>query len=553
MQDLNKIIIENLPSIIDAMIDGVVIIDERGCITMVNNATCKVFEYAEAELIGANVSILMAEPHHNKHDKYIDNYHKTGQKKIIGIGREVEGRKKNGSIFPFFLSITEVKIDGRLFFIGIIHDMSLYKEMEAAQLSSSRMLKAIFDTAVDGIVTTNKKGVITMANTAVATLFGYGLEELIGENVSVLMSSKDKDKHDQYLVNYQQTGEKKIIGIGREVIGQKKNGECFPLTLSISEIKTDKGVIYAGILHDISEQKIVQQKIQELNIELEEKVEERTNKLADVVNKLLATNTQLQKEIVERKAIEEALRNSQANVEKALVKERELSELKSRFVAMASHEFRTPLSTILSSASLVERYTTTETQDKRTKHIDRIKSAIRNLTNILNDFLSLSKLEEGKIAQNYTIFDLKPLIESVVEEVAVFAKKGQEITYTQEGEDTEVYLDQQFVKNILINLLSNAVKYSNENSQIDLELVLTKEKLYFRIKDQGMGIPIADQKHLFERFFRAQNAMNIQGTGLGLNIVKRYVNLMNGEITFESQPNEGTTFEVVLPRKFKQQ
>lgn len=551
MQDLNKIITNNLLSIIDAMIDGVVIIDERGQITMVNQATCKVFGYEEEELKGENVKILMGEPQHSEHDGYIDNYHNTGKKKIIGIGREVKGRKKDGTLFPFFLSITELKIEGRLFFIGVVHDMSIFKEMEAAQLSSSRMLKAIFDTAVDGIVTINKQGIITMANNAVTTLFGYEIDELLDQNVSILMAAKDKAQHDQYLDNYHTTGQPKIIGIGREVIGQKKNGEIFPLTLSVSAIETTKGILYAGILHDISEQKNIQQEIQKLNTELEEKVEERTNRLAEVVNKLLATNTQLQKEIVERKTIEEALRKSQAEVEKALLKERELSELKSRFVSMASHEFRTPLSTILSSASLIERYTTTETQDKRGKHIDRIKSAIRNLTNILNDFLSLSKLEEGKITQNYAIFDIQKLTESVIEEVAVFAKKGQEIVYTQKGEEVEVFLDQQFVKNILINLLSNAIKYSEEDSQIDLILVLEAQKLNFKIKDRGMGIPIEDQKHLFERFFRAQNAINIQGTGLGLNIVKRYVNLMDGQITFDSKPKIGTTFEVTLPRKLK--
>ncbi|MCP4439547.1 MAG: PAS domain S-box protein [Aureispira sp.] len=548
MQDLNNIVIANLPTIIDAMIDGVVIIDARGCITVVNKATCKIFGYEEEELVGANVSILMGEPNHSNHDQYIDNYHQTGTKKIIGVGREVEGRKKNGITFPLFLSITEIEIDGNLFFVGVIHDMSLFKEMEAAQLSSSQILKAIFDTAVDGIVTINKRGVITMANKAVSKLFGYTHKELLGQNVSILMTTEDEQQHDRYIDNYHKTKRKKIIGIGREVMGRMKNGKEFPIALSISEIKLAEGVVYAGILHDISAQKAIQKKIEELNVELEEKVEERTDKLAEAVNKLLSTNSQLQKEIVERKKIEEELRKSQAEVEKALAKERELSELKSRFVSMASHEFRTPLSTILSSASLIERYTTTETNDKRDKHIGRIKSAIRNLTNILNDFLSLSKLEEGKMHRNYIIFDVRTLAESVIEEVSVFAKKGQEIIYTQHGDNVEVYLDQQFTKNIMINLLSNAIKYSGENSQIDLVLTLEANSLNIKIKDQGMGIPIDDQKHLFERFFRAQNAMNIQGTGLGLNIVKRYVDLMKGEVIFESVPNKGTTFTVVLPR-----
>lgn len=414
-------------------------------------------------------------------------------------------------------------------------------------------LQAIIETAIDGIITIDERGIIETVNPAAARLFGYEQDELTGKNINILMPSPYRQQHDGYIDRYKSTGEARIIGIGREVPGMRKDGTTFPMRLAVSEVFLENKRVFTGIVHDLSDVKQAEEKIRKLNEELEEKVIERTEELASVVNKLLNTNKKLQYEVTERKSAETALRESTKEIQKALEKEKELSELKSRFVSMASHEFRTPLSTILSSISLLSRYTETQQQDRRDKHIYRIKSAVRNLTGILNDFLSLSKLEEGKIENQPFEFNVQELCPEVIDEIQGLLKDRQEIIHEGLGSPLHVHWDKRLVKNILFNLLSNAIKYSDEGKKIFLKERLEGDYLLIDITDQGIGIPEADQPYLFTRFFRAANAMNIQGTGLGLNIVRRYVDLVGGNITFESHLNIGTTFTVCLPLHQKNQ
>lgn len=533
-----------LEAIFNTVIDGIITINRRGLIESINPAAADLFGYEALEIIGQNIKVLMPEPYHGEHDSYIHNYQSTGQKKIIGSGREVKGRRKDGSVFPFFLSVSEVKLDDKVIYTGIIHDISDLKRAERAVRDSRHQLNAIINNAVDGIITINESGFMQIVNPAAANLFGYAPDELIGQNVSVIAPSPHRKQHDSYINKYMETGKRKIIGIGREVVGQRKDGSTFPCLLSVSEIDLGQRKLFAGMIHDLTEQKAHEADIKRLNAELEKRVEERTEKLVEVINKHLATNDALKKENQERKAVEVALQKSQAEVRKALEKERELNELKSRFVSMASHEFRTPLSTILTSASLIGRYTAPGTEEKRAKHINRIKSAVGNLTGILNDFLSLSKLEEGKFENHPETFDLNELVEKVIDEIKLIAKPNQVIVYQHEGTN-EVTLDIKFTRNICINLLSNAIKYSEKD--IFINTSITPEQIQIIVKDQGMGIPKEEQEYLFTRFFRAKNATNIQGTGLGLNIVRKYLELMNGTITFESELQVGTTFTITFP------
>jgi signal transduction histidine kinase len=234
-------------------------------------------------------------------------------------------------------------------------------------------------------------------------------------------------------------------------------------------------------------------------------------------------------------------------LEKALEKEKQLSELKSRFVSMASHEFRTPLSSILSSANLIGRYEESEQQDKRMKHVTRIISSVKNLTFILNDFLSLEKLESGKVNFHPVQIDFEEYVESLMDEIRLLAKGKQEIIFNYSGKK-EVFIDHNLVKNVLINLLSNAVKYSPKGKEVELISKNENGFLEIFVKDYGIGIPKADQAEMFSRFFRATNVENIQGTGLGLTIVKRYLDLMGGEIDFESEQYKGSTFRVKIPQ-----
>ena len=408
-------------------------------------------------------------------------------------------------------------------------------------------LQAVIDTAIDGIITISKDGIIEMINPAAAKLFGYSPKEIVNQNISILMPDPDRSQHDAYIERYNRTKEPRIIGIGREVQGLKKNGTMFPFRLAVSEVILNNRIIFTGIIHDLSDVKKAEAEIIELNKQLENKVVERTYELEKVVNKLLTTNKQLENEINDRKEIERKLVENELELKQALEKEKELNELKSRFVSMASHEFRTPLASILSSAALIGKYHQPTQQENREKHINRIKKAVGNLTGILNDFLSLGKLEEGKENVEIGEVNLTDLCEYVIQETKMLLKPDQKIIHQFNENIVPVRTDERIVKNILFNLISNAIKYSDKS--IKCNFIITEDYFLFEIKDQGIGIPLEDQKYLFTRFFRAGNVTNIQGTGLGLTIVKRYVDLLGGTIEYNSTPEVGSCFTVKIPNK----
>jgi PAS domain S-box-containing protein len=391
-------------------------------------------------------------------------------------------------------------------------------------MDGGRLLAAIIDHAIDGIITIDNRGNVESINPAALELFGYQAEEVIGHNISMLMPEPDRGNHDGYLHNYQTTGHKKIIGIGREVMGLKKNGETFPFRLAVSEVWLKDKNIFTGFIHDLSREKAAEDMLKQHATELEHKVSERTRDLISLVSEL---------------------EKAKAEVSKSLEKEIELNQLKSRFVSMASHEFRTPLSSVQLSASLIEKYS--ERPDDKAniiKHTNKIKSAVQLLTSILNDFLSLEKLEAGIVVMNKQYINLVELAEEITEEMQLICKKNQHIVYQHTGVIGHFTLDPNLLKNALVNLISNAIKYSGEDTLIEFTTCIDDEGCLISVKDNGIGIPEEDQVHLFEPFFRAHNTGNIPGTGLGLNIVKRYIELMAGQMEFESEVHKGTSFRV---------
>ncbi|MBK8886209.1 MAG: PAS domain-containing sensor histidine kinase [Saprospiraceae bacterium] len=410
-------------------------------------------------------------------------------------------------------------------------------------------LQAIFDDAVDGIIIIDSSGIIEEVNKSACVLFGYNEDELVKKSINMLMPQKEAVRHDGYLHNYQQSRIPKIIGIGREVTGKRKSGEEFPFWLAVNEVRLNDRTIYTGFIHDLSEIKNAERRLQMLNEELEKKVIARTYELENVVNQLLALNKQLEEEINIKIKIQQQLKDREAELEKSLLLERELGELKSRFVSMASHEFRTPLSTVLSSVSLIGRYTESDQQANREKHINRVKSTVAHLTAILNDFLSMNKLEEGRIQTFFEDFDPIELFHEVIEEMKTILKPNQQLINLHSTNGMLVRSDRKIIKNTLINLISNAIKYSKEDGKINCNISVNEKVLDFSVSDEGIGIPDEDQKHLFDRFFRASNVTNIEGTGLGLNIVKKYLEMLDGEISFVSKLYIGTTFNVSIPNK----
>lgn len=231
----------------------------------------------------------------------------------------------------------------------------------------------------------------------------------------------------------------------------------------------------------------------------------------------------------------------------SLLRETESNQTKSRFVSIASHEFRTFLTRIHLSASLIRDYHDRLDQEKIFLHLDKIKVAVGDLTTMLEDFLSIEKIDSLKIVPVWSTFNLSSLANEVVKEMQPLTKSGQQIKYEHSGTDTNVNLDKKLLKHCLVNLISNAIKYSNAHKCITLMTDIQDGSCQISIRDEGIGIPESDQAHLFEAFFRANNTANIQGAGLGLNIVKRYAELMKGRINFQSTENIGTVFTLSFP------
>ncbi|MCF2489315.1 PAS domain-containing sensor histidine kinase [Dyadobacter sp. CY347] len=395
-------------------------------------------------------------------------------------------------------------------------------------MENSALLKAIVDHAIDGIITISDKGIIETINPSACRLFGYPENEVIGHNISMLMPTPDREQHDEYLNHYHRTAKKNIIGKGREVTGLTKYGAAFPFRLAISEVQFSGRKIYTGFIHDLSREKRAEEQLREYALHLEEQVEERTRLLTETVL---------------------ALENAKEKVSRSLEKEVELGQLKSRFVSMASHEFRTPLSAIQLSSILIEKYSGECISPNIERHTAKIKHLVTHLTGILNDFLSLERLEAGEFKPVFSNFDLVKFSEEVTEDMQLMAKQNQQIIYRHTGTSAFVHLDPSLLKNAIINLISNAIKYSGEDTFIEFNTEVTPSLVTITIKDDGIGIPIDDQRHLFEAFFRAHNTGNIAGTGLGLNIVRRYVELIGGQVRFSSEVNQGTSFTLSFPTR----
>lgn len=380
---------------------------------------------------------------------------------------------------------------------------------------------------------------IAIANEAAGRQFGYMPDELIGKPIETLVPSRYQKKHETHRGNYNHHPEPRRMGQGRDLFGLRKDGTEFPVEVSLSPAKIDDEEIIIAFTIDISKRK-----------QQETEIREKQKELEAITQRLKQTNEQLEKKVSDRTQVLHeallALEKSKEELQRSLKKERELNELKSRFLSMASHEFRTPLTAILSSASLISDYSEPTHQEKRLKHVERITNAVNSLNDILSDFLSISKIEEGKIAAECKPFSLKSLLEEIESELKAMLKKNQQLQIQHHGEE-KIYSDRKLIRQIMVNLLSNAIKYSDEGSEVKLETSCSTDKLTITVSDQGIGISKEDQKHLFERFFRGSNAGNIQGTGLGLNIVAGYVQLLGGEITCNSELYKGSTFTASIP------
>lgn len=399
-------------------------------------------------------------------------------------------------------------------------------------------LTSLFEHATEGIILTDGKGDIVLVNPAAQRMFGYDSAELLGKPIEILIPDRVRPHHHQLREGFYNEPQNRVMGHGRDLHGRHKEGKNIPVEVSLSFYRRDEELFVIAFIVDITHRKLIEQSILLQQKELETMAENMRRLNAQLETKVEERTTILKEALLE-------LEKSQKDLHDALSKEKELNEIKSRFVSMASHEFRTPLSTVLSSAALTGKYTKSDEQEKRDKHLKRIKDSVKHLNDILEDFLSLGRLEEGRVKVQPESINVPGFLTEIIEELHAITKPGQTIDVVCREVKTFT-TDKKLLKNILINLLSNAVKFSDPGKPIKLEARAMAQHLEISVADKGIGISKEDMEHLFSSFYRGKNAFNIQGTGLGLHIVKRYAELMNATVEVQSELNAGTTVTVIL-------
>ena len=398
----------------------------------------------------------------------------------------------------------------------------------------------LFEAIPEGIIIVDKKQHIVAANLSIEKMFGYNKEELISQPFNNLLPLRYQTTHKNQFAYFTTRIRSKRNAHGLYLFGLTKQKIEFPLEIALNAFTIYEKEYLMVLILDMTIRRKTEKKIDSLNVVLEEKVKTGTAELKSTIKQLKEANKNYKKELKRRVEAENKLKE-------ALKKEREFSELKSKFLLLVSHEFKTPLSGILTSAILVEKYKLTEQQKKRDKHLKIITDKVQYLNNVLNDFISIQHIDSGSQKYKFTTFNLSKVVNEVVYNANMLLKSGQRINTSQNSSNFVIHQDEKILELILNNIMYNAIKYSSKNTGIDLEISKKEHNIIFKITDKGIGIPENDQKFVFNRYFRAENVLNIQGTGISLNIIKAHLENIGGTIGFKSIENEGSEFFVELP------
>lgn len=487
---------------IDAALNGIVITDARqedNPIIYHNPAFENITGYSAKEISDRNCRFLQGNDHDQEGIREMGNAIKNGKNCRV----QVRNYKKDGTMFWNEVSINPIRDkEGKIIhFAGILNDITQRKisEQEIGHLAK------IFDESLNEIYVFNAETLrFIKVNHGALKKTGYTMKEFKKLTPLNLKPEFTEVQFRKLIAPILHNNKKKLEF---ETLHRHKDGTTYPVEVHMQSSVIGNRNMMVAIILDISDKKNYTQK-------LERTVEKRTEELKI-----------------------------------ALEKEKELNDLKTKFLSMVSHEFKTPLSGILTSATLIGKYSKEEQQDKRDKHLKTIMGGVYQLTNILNDFLSIERIEKGKETYLLSDFSLSKMVNEVVYNANMILKNGQHINYPDNIEDVTVHQDERITSLTLTNLLHNAIKYSPEDTEIDVKFEITKHKMIFHIKDQGIGIPEKDIKHIFERYFRSENVLLTQGTGIGLNIVKAHLENLGGQIYFKTKENVGSTFTVELPLK----
>lgn len=398
----------------------------------------------------------------------------------------------------------------------------------------------LFEAIPEGVIVVDDKRLITATNASIENMFCYKKEELIHQPLEILIPKKYHNYHPKQFSSYLKKSSTRKVSSNTNLVGITKNNIEFPVEIGLNPFQVNGNTYIIALILDITKRKEDERKIKFLNSKLEKKIKLRTSELENTINQLKQLNKDYKNEIKKRIAAE-------IQIKDALKKERELNDLKTKFLSMVAHEFKTPLSGILTSATLLGKYKLEEQQQNRDKHINIITNKVRYLNNIINDFLSIEQLESNKVVYNFSEFNLSKIVNEVVYNANLLLKTGQKINISKNSDAYLLYQDEKILELALTNIINNAIKYSPQNTSINLEFYKEKKTIIFKVTDKGIGIPQKDQKFIFNRYFRAENALNNQGTGIGLNIVKSHIENLGGSISFKSKENEGSMFKFELP------
>ncbi len=481
--------------------EGVVIVDSNQKIVEVNKSVEQLFSYDRSDLIDQPLDTLIPNKHRVKHGGHFKQFMKAKESRQMGLGRELYGQRKDGSVFPVEVGLNPFKVNDETFIMAIVIDITKRKEAE----SELKHWANIFNESLNEIYIFNTTDFRFLnVNLGAQKNIGYTLEELKKITPITIKPEFTPEKFKTLVAPLLNQEKKKLIF---ETVHERKDGSTYPVEVHLQLSHLVDQLVFVAIILDIT------------------KTKNYTTNLENIV----AQRTQQLKE--------------------ALDKEKELNELKTKFLSLVSHEFKTPLSGILTSATLLQKYTTEAQQVRREKHIRTIIDKVYYLNNILNDFLSMERLEKGKVKYNNTTFNVSKVVNEVVYGANLLLKEGQKINYPDAIDHIALYQDEKIVELALSNLVQNAIKYSSESNTIDIAILQDNDFTVFKVSDQGIGIPEKDQKNIFNRYFRAENVLLTQGTGIGLNIVKHHLENLGGSIVFTSQENKGSTFTFKIPNK----
>ncbi len=594
-------------AILNTVLDGIITINSDATVVSFNPSAERIFGYSKSEVIGKNVNMLMPEPYHSEHNSYLNNYLTTGVKKVIGLGREVRGRKKDGSEFPLDLAVSEMLVDGRRMFTGIIRDITEKKKAEEAV---SR-LAAIVESSTDAIIGKTLEGNIFSWNAGAERMYGYKAEEVIGRHISVIVPPERMGELNRNL-DALRRGES--VG-SYETVRVRKDGSLLSISLTISPLKDPAGRVtgFSAIARDVTENKRVEAGLREseakfrtlsegaligiyliqdmryvyVNPEFADMLGYSRAELTGMENMLECVYPE-QREPA-RQGIEKILNGQESigyqgswlrkdgdsvevegkaaftifNGRPAIIgtaldvsQRKYLEKQRADFLAMITHDFKSPLTSILGNAELISMMKQ-GSADQETA--DMAANIVRNgdrLRSLVDDFLVHSRLDSAVLTSELTSADVREILRDVVKDFENQAtKKGQALNTEFAQDVPALNMDVTLVQRAVSNLLQNAVNYTPEGGRISLKTQKAinggRAFLVISVKDSGIGIPAAEQSKIFQKYYRMSRTSRTGGTGLGLAIVKAVADAHNGRVELTSEEGAGSTFKLFIPEDLK--